>query len=183
MGRFLTIGLTTGLYFKSEEAEKAFGDVHKAIEYVEQNYAPGDLYEVLDFEKIIYFKLKDKVLETELIDFLTDFYAERLANSTYKEQDDILPSLSKVKTAKEFIAVAREKRWEHYQLDPDWDYIYVDLGHWKEMRLYAEGIDLSLDGKIIMECYYEILNYFTFVLRERYKKYALSNTLRVTITG
>ena len=45
------------------------------------------------------------------------------------------------------------------------------------------GIDLSLDGKIIMECYGSIMSYFTSVLRDRYRKYALSKSLYVTISG
>lgn len=48
--------------------------------------------------------------------------------------------------------MADEKSWPHFQSDPYWDSIYVE-GKWREeMQIYVKGIDLSVDGKVLIEC-------------------------------
>ena len=59
---------------------------------------------------------------------------------------------------------------------------YVE-GKWREeMQIYIEGIDLSVDGKILMECTNGVFEYFASVLRKKYKNHSLSKTLHVTIS-
>lgn len=141
MGRYLAIGITTNLALQKKEAEDAFESLQNAIKYVEDNYAPLDIYDRTENEEYVMFKIKNKLLETELIDFLGDFYAARMP----------------------FICIR----------DEGWHRAYLDLG----------GIDLSLDGKILMECYNGLFKFFTSLVQEKFNKYSLSKTLRVTITG
>jgi hypothetical protein len=50
-------------------------------------------------------------------------------------------------------------------------------------KLNVEQIILSLDGKIIMECYDEIFHFFARLIKERLSKYRLANALLVYISG
>ena len=129
------------------------------------------------------FKLKDNLLETELKDFLKDFYSDRLSfGSQTKEGERILEALEDIHTAEEILSMADEKSWPHFQYDPYWNSIYFE-GKWREeMQIYIEGIDLSVDGKILMECTNGVFEYFASVLRKKYKNHSLSKTLHVTIS-
>ena len=53
----------------------------------------------------------------------------------------------------------------------------------KERGRDIEGIDLSVDGKILIECTNGLFEYFASLLREKYKNHSLSKTLHVTISG
>ncbi len=184
MGRYLVIGIATRIAFNKKEAETALESVEKAKNHVMEKYAPLGVYDMTEEEDYVTFKLKDNLLEAELKDFLRDFYSDRLSfGSKSKEGESILAALGKTQTADDILSLANEKSWEHFQFDPNWDYNYVE-GKWDEyMKLYIEGIDLSVDGKIMMECTNGLFEYFAFLLREKYKNHSLSKTLHVTISG
>lgn len=184
MGRYLVIGLATRIAFNKKEAETALESVEKAKNHVTEKYAPLGVYDMTEEEDYVTFKLKDNLLEAELKDFLRDFYSDRLSfGSQSKEGESILAALEKTQTADDILSLANEKSWEHFQFDPYWDYNYVE-DKWDEyMKLYIEGIDLSVDGKIMMECTNGLFEYFAFLLHEKYKNHLLSKTLHVTISG
>ena len=184
MGRYLSIGIATELCFEKKEAEDVFDTVSNAIDHVVKNYAPSEIYDMTENARFIGFKLKDKILETELHNFLNVFYSDRMAfDSSSCEKESILSAVSEAKSAEEIITLAKGKPFEHFQLDSYWEPISIK-GNWGHyLYLNMEGIDLSLDGKIMMECYGSLFRYMTFVLRERYKEFQLSKTLRVTISG
>ena len=79
MGRYLAIGITTNLALQKKKAENAFESIQNAIKYIEDNYAPLDIYDRTENEEYVMFKIKKTLLETELIDFLGDFYAARMS--------------------------------------------------------------------------------------------------------
>ena len=45
------------------------------------------------------------------------------------------------------------------------------------------GIDLSIDGKILMECSDHLWDYVTTLMRESLKQHKLAGALHMTITG
>lgn len=51
------------------------------------------------------------------------------------------------------------------------------------LRPQQEIIALSLDGKIIMECYNDVLEFFTKLIREKLGKYRLADAMVVEICG
>ena len=183
MGRYLVIGIATQLAFKKKEAETVLESVEKAKKHVTENYAPLEVYDMTENEDYVSFKLKDKLLETDLKDFLKDFYSDRLSfGSQTNEGERILEALEDIHTAEGVLSMADEKSWPHFQSDPYWDSIYVE-GKWrKEMQIYVKGIDLSVDGKILIECTNGLFEYFASLLREKYKNHSLSKTLHVTIS-
>ena len=184
MGRYLIIGIATNLSIKKKDAEAVFESVQKAIEFVEDSYAPSDVYDRAEDGEYVTFSIKDKLLENELADFLYDFYTVRLSHKNdFRERDDIISKLKEAHTAENIMALAKKRCWEHFQEDSYWDPIYIKNKGWNTLYTSVKGIDLSLDGKILMECYESLFKFFTLLLKDRFNKYLISKALRVTISG
>ena len=118
MGRYLAIGITIDLSFEKKKAALEFASFEAGVKYVEEHYAPLDLYDKAEDDEYVTYKLKDQFLENGLVDFLRDFYAAREPNGGQtKEPEKILAKLSEVHTAAEIMSLAREKCWERFQWD------------------------------------------------------------------
>ena len=167
MGRYVAIGLMTGLYFKKREAEKVFDSSLVPLEMLRKFHAPEDIYDVMENEEGTFLSLKDELLQEGLVDFLRDFYDSRYAFSD----------------SRQYIDEALEKVLYKFQMDSYWDPIYL-LNKWDEtLRVRVFGIDLSVDGKILMECSNYLWDYVTTLMRESLKQYKVAGALHMTITG
>ncbi len=186
MGQYLAIGITTKLHIRKKEAESAFDSLQTAIDYVEENFAPSDVYDKTEeHEGYVTFSIKDEILENGLVDFLTDFYTARMTSEDeFKDRDRILEKLKEAKNAADIMDFARNGYCYHFREDEYWEKLFIKCGTWGN-SLYAsvDGIDLSLDGKIVMECYDTLFKFFTNVLQEKFKKHPISKALRVTLMG
>ena len=81
------------------------------------------------------------------------------------------------------LGLASEKELYKFQTDSYWDPIYL-LNKWDEaLRVTAFGIDLSIDGKIMMECSDHLWDYVTTLMRKSLKQHKLAGALHMTITG
>ena len=116
---------------------------------------------------------------------MRDFYDSRYAFSdrdSRKYIDEALEKVGACKTAQEVFALASKivrlvRR--RFKLDP----IYL-LNKWDEaLRVTVFGIDLSIDGKIMMECSDHLWDYVTTLMRESLKQHKLAGALHMTITG
>jgi len=184
MGRYLAIGLKTELAISKKNAEKAFHTVQEAINTVKKELASEEAYDMIEVEDFICFKLKPKLLETELVSFLHEFYTIRYGDiSKSAGHNKILSDLQKCNSASEIMSLADEKRFEDFQKDEYWENVLLDGGRWDSLTVYTQGIDLSLDGKIVMEFYGSLFRFLTSLIQERLGHYKLAKALHVTITG
>lgn len=78
--------------------------------------------------------------------------------------------------------LADEKEFENFQKDVYWGNIYCGE-RWNRLRIEREGIDLSLDGKIILECEDGLFDFFAKLICEKLQKYKLSKAICVTIAA
>ena len=186
MGRYVAIGLMTGLYFKNREAKKIFDSSLVPLEMLQKFHAPEDIYDVMENEEGTFLSLKDELLQEGLVDFLRDFYDSRYAFSdrdSRKYIDEALEKVGACKTAQEVFALASKKELYKFQTDSYWDPIYL-LNKWDEvLRVTVFGIDLSIDGKILMECSDHLWDYVTTLMRKSLKQHKLAGALHMTITG
>ena len=87
------------------------------------------------------------------------------------------------------IAVGKERAKKTASATPEEvKYVWVSTPFCREIITYrldtsATQIILSLDGKILMECYEGLFEFFTRMIRERLSKYRLSDALSVSISG
>lgn len=183
MGRYLTIGLTTAMGFRKADAQKAFNSVKEATEYVSENFAPLDVFGMKEDDNYVIYFLRPDVLSSELTSFLYDFYSIR-----YKDfhdiggRDAIIAELKELQTIEEIMDLADECKYANFQKDDSWDCIYCGE-RWNRLRIGREGIDLSLDGKIMLECDGGLFNFFAMLICEKLQKYKLAKAICVTIEG
>ena len=181
MGQFLFIGLNTQITF----SRKAYRGPDLSREEIEKELGSylfdSEIYEQSATEEMFTYSLKREVAEAEWLPFLKDFYAMRYADGRGKDYaDEILKILSESGGFDEWIDIANQCRHEIYQSDRRNEYLWLG----KRDSLYApvfETVLLSMDGKIVMECYGSILRFFTECVRERLKQYKLAKALSVYI--
>lgn len=183
MGSYLTIGLTTAMCFRKAEAQKAFSSVKEATEYVTENFAPSDVFGMEEDENYVTYFLRPYVFTSELTSFLYDFYSIRFEGCRdIGGRDEIIAELKGLQTEGEILELAAEKKYKNFQKDEYWESIYCGE-RWDRLSIEREGIDLSLDGKIILECENGLFDFFAKLICEKLQKYKLAKAICVTIEG
>lgn len=194
MAKYLIIGLTTTYRFNKEEAQSVFGSTEAAIDYVVNNYAPSELYNVYDIENCIYFLLKSDILESELASFLDEFYTLRYNHPTSGGYKEIVKGAKTLQYEQvlEFARYCRDLSNMSSPLSYSFDCFRFDYS-WENLHyssinggiiIKRWGIDLSRDGDLIKEPRYweELLQFFTNIIQEKFDKYKLSKALVVTVS-
>lgn len=183
MGRYLIIGLTTAMGFCKADAKKTFKSVKEASDYVSENFAPSDVFEMREGENSVCYSLRPELLSSELTSFLYDFYSMRYEGfRDVGERDAIIAKLKELQTPEKIMELADEKEFENFQKDVYWGNIYCGE-RWNRLRIEREGIDLSLDGKIMLECEDGLFDFFAKLICEKLQKYKLSKAICVTIAA
>lgn len=103
-----------------------------------------------------------------------------------RHMQDAIEVLVKVKTAEEITALAEGKSLVHFQLlDNIMEYINVvrSNGFDTDIAVHYRLISYLLDGKIIMECYGNILKYFEHTIRLQRNRYPIVDCVKVLITN
>ena len=155
MGLYLAIGLMTELKFKRDRAVELFGAVEEPIRQLQEFYAPACAYDRQDAEDYVSLVLKGELLTEGLPDFLRDFYNNRYAfvkEKNTKAMDEAVEQVSACKTAAEVLELASRKELHRFQMDDYWFPIYFRDKWDDRLDMLVKGIDLSIDGKILMEC-------------------------------
>lgn len=181
MGQYLTIGIATRIVADKERAERLFGNVEDFKSAFEKEFNENGIYQMRETDTAIVFDLKPDVAEPELIDFVRAFYGIRYAKK--RDCNDVLEALSKENTLQGWLNIADEKRFECFQTDEYVRYPIESPSPFSNLYVSVEQIILSIDGKIIMECYHDLFAFFTRLLQETLKCYNLSNSLIVYISG
>lgn len=186
MGLYLAIGLMTELKFKKNRAEKLFGSVEEPIRQLQEFYAPADAYDRRDSEDYVSLVLKEELLAEGLPDFLRDFYNDRYAFVKKKDTKAIEEAVEKVsacKTAEEVLELANRKELYRFQMDNYWFPIYL-RDKWDDtLDVLVEGIDLSIDGKILMECDNYLWEYMIALMRKSLERHKVAQAIYMTISG
>ena len=106
-------------------------------------------------------------------------YSEESKNRTIG-----MEAIKSMTSMDEWLGYAQKKSCYCFQLD---EFVHIDTpypGGWTNtLDTSAEQIILSLDGKIIMECYSGLFEFFTKLIKEKLSKYKLAESLMVAISG
>ena len=181
MGQYLTIGIATHIVADKERAERLFGNVDDFKSAFEKEFNDSNIYQMKETDTTIVFDLKPDVAEPELLDFVRAFYELRYAKK--RDYNDVLEALSKENTLQGWLNIADEKRFECFQTDEYVRYPIESPSPFSNLYINVEQIILSIDGKIVMECYNDLFAFFTRLLRTQFEKYRLTNSLLVYISG
>lgn len=184
MGRYLTIGIATKILINKEQARaQASATSEEVKKALQDTFNQSGIYDVNENESCVWLALKPTIAEPEWLEFLQDFYKLRYQDEMRGNMAD-LEIIKTRKTLKEWLELAKEKPYPAFQLDKNVDHnIPFPRGWTNTLRTNIEQIILSIDGKIIMECYDDVFSFFTCLIKERLSKYQLTNSLLVEISG
>lgn len=188
MGRYLSVGLATHLSFNKEKAANVLKSVDNTIAIVQRLYAPENLYEVCVTDQSVTFKLKPEILLEELHDFTTEFYekcyynncSEEYYNQYCKSVTDKLALIKETRKMEEYITEASS---ECFMFDKYWDNEYIKASYGNYLTIRQYGLTLAYAGKIVMESYGPLFQFFSNSIAAMLSKYRLSKALRVLISG
>ena len=185
MGQFLTIGLVTSYIISKQRANQQASATTEAVKDVMQkHYNQSGIYNLEENEHCVYLELKPEVAEAEMIDFLNDFYALRYPDEKRRNIMADMKVIGSMTTLDEWMKLAEKKEYQAFQFDDYVNYYTPFPGGWRdELDTSVEQIILSLDGKILMECYGNLFDFFTNLIKERLSKYKLADSLLVYISG
>ena len=155
MGRYLSCGIATKITILkryNEENDIIMERIGKNIDL--------NIYERIDYDDGIVLQMKKDILEKNIVDFIVE------QSNYFKDgiEKDTLDKLEQLKGLpfEEMIEVAREKYIYKFQfLEGNRvcnDISYLDP-HGDNDR-YCDIIDFISDGKVFLECYWDIFTYF-----------------------
>ena len=184
MVQYLTIGIATMISVEKDRARRQASATPERIkEALEEHYNSRGIYTVEENEYSVYLSLRPEVAEAELVAMLEDFYKMRYpGKNAYVEK--VMQAIRSATKWDEWLTIAEEKRYEYFQYD---EYVVRSTpceGGWMDsVSTNIKQIILSIDGKILMECYGSLFNFFTSLIRGKLSKYALAESLQVNISG
>jgi len=184
MGMYLTIGIVTQIRIDKErarvQASASPEDVRNALQ---KHHNQSGIYNLEENDDYVWLALKPDIAEPEMIEFLQAFYKIRYTEDCRNMYTNI-DELKAMTTMDEWLHHASKRPCQAFRFD---EFVHIHTpypGGWtRSLETSAKQIILSLDGKIIMECYNELFSFFTKLIRERLSRFKLADSLLVTITG
>ena len=117
-----------------------------------------ELYNIIDDEEKYIFVLKSKALDKDkLIEFLEEQYDLCYADKVYTQK--IIDKMKNISNSEDVINLDKEKKYENFQYN---DYAYGNIYCTKRQHKIVIEYELMvyfIQGKILMECYYDFLKY------------------------
>ena len=162
MGRYLGIGIVTEVSTNKDEAIKALSGEDAAKDYLNRRYNHTGLYDFID-NGCYNFTLKRDIVRREWIDVLKTFYPMRYPG--WKDDTNVIGSLQALDDPKKWLAKETAS------------------GHHTQYASQVDMICLSLDGKILMETYDGVMEFFTSLVRERLSGFQLRDAFKVNVVG
>ena len=179
MGRYLGIGIVTEVSTNKDEAIKALSGEDAAKDYLNRRYNHTGLYDFID-NGCYNFTLKRDIVRREWIDVLKTFYPMRYPG--WKDDTNVIGSLQALDDPKKWLA--KETASGHHTQYAKLFYYDVtchDFG--RRITSQVDMICLSLDGKILMETYDGVMEFFTSLVRERLAGFQLRDAFKVNLVG
>jgi len=187
MGQFLAIGLAHEIVAYQEEIKKKNISKVELQQEIEQTMLfDMKLYDETETDEILMFKLKNQVLERDLIPFLEVLYPVVYRN---RNHDGYLKLLQELRTTPytKWIDLADMKTNYAFQLDEYGESQYVRFStkdFRPTIRLDFRTLMLYMgDGKIITEGIGNLLIFFKHCITETFREHPIAKSMHVYITG
>ena len=185
MGCYLAIGLKIKTAIGKEEISKHLDEMplDEFFKEIEKEYHLEDIYVRQETEDYYVYTLDEKLLDKEFIPFLEKFYQLRYQDGNNYDVPDVLEELNSIPDTSSRLALLSKKSFQTYQIGSDNDYHRVN-GSWNhEVPIYNTYAILSLDGKIIMECYNGVFKFLRRCIIAQLPEFKLSKALSIWIDG
>lgn len=183
MGQFLMIALKLELGVKKDYIRKHVKE-DRSEEYILNQMEKKlnlENYNRKEYDEYYGYELSKEILDSELMTFLKRFYDFRYAGGYNYKSDVVISKLEPLSTD-ERLELLEERSYQCYQEDRKYDVFYLDNDSWSEIPYISKEMILSMDGKIIMECYGEILDFFKRCIISNFKDLKISSAIDVYIS-
>ena len=126
-------------------------------------------------------KIKTAIGKKEISKHLDEMPLDEFFKEIEKEY--VLEELNSIPDTSSRLALLSKKSFQTYQMGSDNDYYRVK-GSWNNyLPIYNTYAILSLDGKIIMECYNGLFNFLRRCIIAQMPEFKLSKALSIWIDG
>ena len=184
MGTFLVTGIVQEIIVNKKETVANGGvlleDLIKNLKF-DINI---EHYHMTEDEDRYYWKIKHALLEGNFVEFLDTQF--KLYDAQSKIDQHTLDSVANAKTARDRLDLAATRSFENFQLISNLKkYIRMrtEKSFEQTITIRYNLIAFFIDGKILMECYNNILNYFEKNIRSQRTIYPVADCVKVMITN
>lgn len=157
MGQYLACGIATQIRierdWKSDKTEKILEKLGRKINL--------DIYDVYADDDIICLDIKKNLFEKYAVSFIEEQLEIIKDSLTYEYEVEGLKDLKKIKgkSYDELIKISNDKSCFYFQM-LEGNRVCNDVGYLADGETaYADVVTYISDGKIYMECYYQMFDY------------------------
>ncbi len=175
MGQYLQAGICYQIVIGKREftdvltVEQLFEELNKEIDL--------SLFNLEDTNEHVRFVIKEGIVLEQLHEFMEHQFS--LYNAAYKDEfATVLSEISKKKSLATIIELAKEKQFRFFQESDVLQHFTVFS--WKRVGVKVSMLTFFVDGKILMECYGDFLQYLEKLVRSN-SKHAIAGAFRAFI--
>lgn len=185
MGQFLAIGLRISAAVRKQDVEKHLDGktVDNILGQIEERYRLSGIYERNEEGEYYVYSLRKDILDREYVPFIEKFYALRYHGGDNLDSGAAVEELKSLPDTSARLALLEKKSFQTYQIGGDMDYFYPDKYISNKTRIYSHNAILSIDGKIIMECYDHLFDFFRRCIAAQMPEFELGKALTVWLEG
>ncbi len=184
MGSYLATGIVQEIAIDKRQIKYSDITVDKITEQL-KNELNLDCYNYTEDLEGHYWKIKPKMLEGNLVEFLSMQF-QMYQNKTDSYMQEVLRQLGEATNGEEIIKLSESKTLINFQLiDQIIEYIEIsrDNGFNEDIMIFYNLIAYFIDGKIITEGLGNSLKYFEANIRLQKDKYPVVDCIKVMITS
>lgn len=185
MGQYLVIGIASAIGVSKKTAMSDFKGIENFKAVIERKFNQSGIYQFVETEDFVQLKLRPEIAAKEWKDFIQSFFKLRYTGTSWDDYqiEEALEDVAKEHDLEGWLKLAEEKCHQCYQ-KVDFYYYPIDnpfsFYGWSNVRM--DMVALSLDGKIIMECYGNLFKFLLKIIREKLSRFQLADSLLISIT-
>ncbi|CAM5779220.1 hypothetical protein [Brevibacillus borstelensis] len=165
MGQYLQAGICYQIVIRKREFtdvltnKQLFEELNKEIDI--------SLFDVEETDEHVCFVIKEEIVLGQLHDFMEHQFS--LYNQGYADEfATVLSEISKKKSLTDIIELAKEKKSRFFQESDV--YQHFKVYSWKSVGAKVSMLTFFVEGKILMECYGNLLRYIEKLVRSNSKQ-------------
>jgi len=186
MGQFLAMGLAHEIVVSRDDLKKKKISIEELRQEMEKSLLLDlSLYDETEKDNYLVFKLKDSILETDLIPFLEVLHPLVYGERNADEYNEVLKELRSTPSS-EWIDLAKRQSFEAFQYDVYGESCYIEFpkAFQPTIRLSVKRVAIYYGhGKISTEGIDEFTDFFNYCIRKTFKEHPIAKSVQVYISG
>lgn len=177
MGQFMCVGVCRKITIYKDDLKNG-ASLDKADEPLNKEVNLS-LYDKFEDDETATWIIKKDLLEEGLVDFIK---AQLEIYDPEQDFSSLYDAIRKAKTYDKIIEMAEATYGEHFQ-KAKYTHSWIDLGGFDSTKVHYTLIVFLVAGKIFMECYSRIFNYFGKMIALQKDKFPIAETVKIMIEG